>query len=646
MDVVEVAGSWWAQEREDIIMKYEKGHQAGLSEDKGPKPFRSYNNNVDHLGIVHEMELPPLTAREAKQIRREISRKSKWVKMLGEWDTYKNSRKLIDRAYQGIPMNIRGPMWSVLLNIEEMKLKNPGRYQIMKEKGKRSSEHIQQMDLDVSGTLRRHIFFRDRYGTKQRELLYILLAYEEYNPEVGYCRDLSHIAALFLLYLPEEDAFWALVQLLASERHSLPGFHSPNGRTVQGLQDQQEHVVATSQPKTMWHQDKKDLCGQCSSLGCLIRILIDGISLGLTLRLWDVYLVEGEQALMPITRIAFKVQQKHLTKTSRCGPWARFWNRFVDTWARDDDTVLKHLRASMKKLTRKQGDLPPPDQQRRIFLPPPPGIRKCVISTNISATSLTIDGIRYVVDGGFVKQLNHNPRLGLDILEVVPISKSEALQRSGRAGRTSSGKCFRIYSKDFWNQCMPDHVIPEIKRTSLTSVVLTLKCLAIHDVIRFPYLDPPNERLILEALKQLYQCDAIDRSGHVTRLGLSMVEFPLPPHLTCAVIKAASLDCEDLLLPIAAMLSVENVFIRPVDPEYQKEAEQRHRELAAKAGGFNDFATLAVIFEQCKSSGAPASWCQKHWIHWRCLFSAFRVEAQLRELIRKLKQVIAVMFFS
>ncbi|XP_017717054.1 PREDICTED: probable ATP-dependent RNA helicase DHX40, partial [Rhinopithecus bieti] len=123
------------------------------------------------------------------------------------------------------------------------------------------------------------------------------------------------------------------------------------------------------------------------------------------------------------------------------------------------------------------------DQQRRIFLPPPPGIRKCVISTNISATSLTIDGIRYVVDGGFVKQLNHNPRLGLDILEVVPISKSEALQRSGRAGRTSSGKCFRIYSKDFWNQCMPDHVIPEIKRTSLTSVVLTLKCLAIHDVI-------------------------------------------------------------------------------------------------------------------------------------------------------------------
>eukprot|EP00074_Homo_sapiens_P109731 XP_024306292.1 TBC1 domain family member 3J isoform X1 [Homo sapiens] len=329
----------------------------------GPLGHPEYTGQVSGqapLTLAGETELPPLTAWEVKQMWWEMRRTSKWMEMLGEWETYKNSTKLIDLVYKGIPMNIRGLVWSVLLNIQEIKSKNPRKYKIMKEKGKRSSEHIHHIDLDVSGTLRKHIFFRDRYGTKQRELFYILLAYSENNLEVGYCRDLSHIAALFLLYLPEEDAFWALVQLLASERHSLQGFHSPNGGTIQGLQDQQEHEVATSQPKTMGHQDKKDLCGQCSPLGCLIRILIDGISLGLTLRLWDVYLVEGEQALMPITRIAFKVQQKRLTKTSRCGLWASFWNRFLDTWARDEDTVLKHLRASMKKLTRKQGDLPPP----------------------------------------------------------------------------------------------------------------------------------------------------------------------------------------------------------------------------------------------------------------------------------------------
>uniref|UniRef100_A0A5F7ZB12 Rab-GAP TBC domain-containing protein n=1 Tax=Macaca mulatta TaxID=9544 RepID=A0A5F7ZB12_MACMU len=174
-------------------------------------------------------------------------------------------------------MNFRGQVWSVLLNIQEVKWKNPRTYKVMKEKGKRSSEHIHQIDLDVSETLRTHIFFRDRYGAKQRELFYILLAYSEYNPEVGYCRDLSHIAALFLLYLPEEDAFWALVQLLASERQSMQGFHSPNGGTVQGLQDHQEHVVPTSQPKTMWRLDKEGLFTQSSSLGWLLQMLNDGV---------------------------------------------------------------------------------------------------------------------------------------------------------------------------------------------------------------------------------------------------------------------------------------------------------------------------------------------------------------------------------
>ncbi|XP_053130548.1 probable ATP-dependent RNA helicase DHX40 isoform X2 [Hemicordylus capensis] len=280
----------------------------------------------------------------------------------------------------------------------------------------------------------------------------------------------------------------------------------------------------------------------------------------------------------------------------------------------------------------------PTDQQRRIFLPPPPGIRKCVVSTNIAATSLTVEGIRYVVDSGFVKQLSHNPRVGLDTLEVVPISKSEALQRTGRAGRTAPGQCFRVYSEEFWAQCMPDHMVPEIRRTSLTSVILTLKRLGIHDVIRFPYLDPPEERRVLEALKQLYQCGAIDRRGRVTKLGEFVVQFPLPLSLACAVIKAASWDCDDLLLPVAAMLSVENVFIRPGDPPRQVAAELRHQALSLQAGGCNDFLTLLRIFEQCRASESPSAWCQEHWIHWRAMKLAFTVEEQLREIASQLKQ--------
>ncbi|MBN3308345.1 DHX40 helicase, partial [Amia calva] len=281
----------------------------------------------------------------------------------------------------------------------------------------------------------------------------------------------------------------------------------------------------------------------------------------------------------------------------------------------------------------------PTDQQRQIFQPPPNGVRKCVVATNIAATSLTINGIRYIVDSGFVKQLNHNSRVGLDILEVVPIAKSEAQQRAGRAGRTSAGKCYRIYSREFWEKCMPEYMVPEIQRTSLTSVILTLKCLGVHDVIRFPYLDPPEERFILEALKQLYQCDAIDRRGQVTRLGRLMVEFPLSPGLTCALLKAAALGCENLLLPVAAMLSVENVFIRPGQPEKQQEADVKHRELAAQAGGSNDFTVLLSVFRQCRDSESPASWCRDHWVHWRAVKSALSVETQLRETLLRLKQL-------
>ncbi|XP_061637907.1 probable ATP-dependent RNA helicase DHX40 isoform X2 [Phyllopteryx taeniolatus] len=280
----------------------------------------------------------------------------------------------------------------------------------------------------------------------------------------------------------------------------------------------------------------------------------------------------------------------------------------------------------------------PTEQQRQIFQPPPLGIRKCVVATNIAATSLTITGIKYIIDSGFVKQLNHNSRVGMDILEVVPISKSEAQQRAGRAGRTSAGKCFRIYTKEFWEECMPEYTIPEIQRTSLTAVVLTLKCLGVHDVIRFPYLDPPEERFILEALKQLYQFDAIDRRGRVTHLGGLMVEFPLHPGLTRALLKAGSHGCQDLLLPVAAMLSVENIFIRPGDPEKQKEADQSHRALVANSGGINDFSTLLSVFQQCKASERPSVWCKDNWIHWRALKSAFSVETQLRDILLRLQQ--------
>nr|XP_024647094.1 uncharacterized protein LOC105476882 isoform X1 [Macaca nemestrina]XP_024647102.1 uncharacterized protein LOC105476882 isoform X1 [Macaca nemestrina]XP_024647108.1 uncharacterized protein LOC105476882 isoform X1 [Macaca nemestrina]XP_024647110.1 uncharacterized protein LOC105476882 isoform X1 [Macaca nemestrina]XP_024647112.1 uncharacterized protein LOC105476882 isoform X1 [Macaca nemestrina]XP_024647113.1 uncharacterized protein LOC105476882 isoform X1 [Macaca nemestrina] len=105
-----------------------QGHRAGLPEDMGPEPVGIYNN-IDHFGILHETKLPPVSAREVKQMRREMRRMSKWMKMLGQWETYKNSKKLMKRVYKGIPMNVRMQVWSVLLNIQEIKVKNPRKFQ-------------------------------------------------------------------------------------------------------------------------------------------------------------------------------------------------------------------------------------------------------------------------------------------------------------------------------------------------------------------------------------------------------------------------------------------------------------------------------------------------------------------------------------
>nr|XP_054762833.1 probable ATP-dependent RNA helicase DHX40 [Lytechinus pictus] len=277
----------------------------------------------------------------------------------------------------------------------------------------------------------------------------------------------------------------------------------------------------------------------------------------------------------------------------------------------------------------------PTELQQRIFAPSGVGVRKCVVATNIAGTSLTIDGIRYVVDSGFVKQMSYNHRTGLDALQVVPISRAEAIQRSGRAGRTASGKCYRIYSKGIYENCMSEDMIPEIQRSSLTNVVLNLKCMGIHNILKFPFVDQPEERMLLEALRQLYYYGAIDKRGNITSLGRLLVEYPLPLSLARAVIFSGALGCSEAMLPIASMLSVENVFIRPGDSDQQAEAHKAHQKLADKAGGSNDFTTLLAVFQKCSESESPSRWCRKHSIHWRGVKTAMSVHKQLETILHQ-----------
>ena len=161
-----------------------------------------------------------------------------------------------------------------------------------------------------------------------------------------------------------------------------------------------------------------------------------------------------------------------------------------------------------------------PAQQQRIFDPPPPPRkpggtpgRKVVISTNIAETSLTIDGIVYVVDPGFSKQKVYNPRIRVESLLISPISKASAQQRAGRAGRTTPGKCFRLYTEGAFKKELLDQTYPEILRSNLASTVLELKKLGIEDLVHFDFMDPPAPETMMRALEELNYLACLDDDG-------------------------------------------------------------------------------------------------------------------------------------
>ena len=272
------------------------------------------------------------------------------------------------------------------------------------------------------------------------------------------------------------------------------------------------------------------------------------------------------------------------------------------------------------------------DQQQKVFASVEEGVRRVIIATNIAATSITINGVVYVVDCGYIKQTTYNHRTGLDCLEVVPISQSEAKQRAGRAGRTQPGQCIRLYSKKFYDS-MLDSAVPEIQRASLTNVMLSLKCMGIKNVLHFDYLDPPSEKMILEALKQLYYYQAINVDGRVTVLGRQLVQYPLQPSLARAVIRSRQLGCSETLLPIISMLSVENTLIKPSSKKLVEEADQAHKRLKEIGGGNSDFATLLTTYKLCHDSDHPHEWCKSNFVHWRGMKMAKSILEQVKAIL-------------
>lgn len=273
----------------------------------------------------------------------------------------------------------------------------------------------------------------------------------------------------------------------------------------------------------------------------------------------------------------------------------------------------------------------PPAQQQKIFDPAPPPAReggpagrKIVVSTNIAETSLTIDGIVYVIDPGFAKQKVYNPRIRVESLLVSPISRASAHQRAGRAGRTQPGKCFRLYTEASFKKDLQEQTYPEILRSNLGSVVLQLKKLGIHDLVHFDFMDPPAPETLMRALEMLNYLGAIDDDGELTPVGTTMSEFPLDPQLAKMLVAAPEFRCSNEILSIAAMLSSPNVFLRP--REAAKAADEAKARFTHIDG---DHLTLLNVYHAWKSHNEDQQWSYEHFLNNRSLKSADSVRTQL-----------------
>ena len=271
----------------------------------------------------------------------------------------------------------------------------------------------------------------------------------------------------------------------------------------------------------------------------------------------------------------------------------------------------------------------PADLQAKIFDRAPPGVRKVIVATNIAETSLTVDGIMYVVDGGFSKLKVYNPRMGMDTLQITPISQANASQRAGRAGRTGPGKCFHLYTERAFRDEFYIQTIPEIQRTNLANTVLLLKSLGVKDLLDFDFIDPPPQDTITTSLFDLWALGALDNIGDLTSLGKTMTAFPMDPSLAKLIITSEEYGCSEEMLTIVSMLSVPSVFYRP--KERQEESDAAREKFFVPE---SDHLTLLHVYTQWKISGYSDSWCIKHFLHPKALRRAKEISDQLQDIMK------------
>uniref|UniRef100_A0A8R1TKV8 Rab-GAP TBC domain-containing protein n=1 Tax=Onchocerca volvulus TaxID=6282 RepID=A0A8R1TKV8_ONCVO len=349
------------EERSQIVEKYERGPEQEVEEWENPD-FELYKV-TDRYGFMHKdvQEISEQELAEKKRMTKEISRERKWLRMISRWSDGKDaSDKLRKRLWKGVPEKFRSLVWARLLRINYYRQEQKRNvYRELLMRARLISKDIKQIDLDINRTYRDHLAFRRRYDVKQQSLFNVLAAYAMYNTEVGYCQGMSQIAALFLMYMDEEDAFWCLHALLVDKKHSMHGFFVPGFPKLVRFQMHYEKILQKYLPRLKKHLDKAGIPPIYVTkwwFGCFL----DRVPFPLALRLWDVFLLEGDVILIAM---AYNIMRMH-EKTIRKLQMENFMEYIQTVIAQDfgfsDDETMKSLQDCLKKLHNDRMLLPAP----------------------------------------------------------------------------------------------------------------------------------------------------------------------------------------------------------------------------------------------------------------------------------------------
>lgn len=276
------------------------------------------------------------------------------------------------------------------------------------------------------------------------------------------------------------------------------------------------------------------------------------------------------------------------------------------------------------------------EDQQKIFKSH--SMRRIVLATNVAETSLTVPGIKYVIDAGLARVNRYSPRAKVEQLQIEKISQAAAKQRAGRCGRVSNGICVRLYSEEDFN-ARPEFTDPEILRSSLASVILRMAALRLGDVAEFPFIEAPSSRLIADGYLLLQELGAVDARRQITETGLQLARLPLDPRVGRMILAAKREHCLKEILIIASVLSIQDPRERPMDK--REAADNAHAKFAAEGSDFMSYLKLWDFFDHAlktkKSNKDLLNQCHTNFLSFLRLKEWRELHGQLLEIVSEME---------